>query len=509
MSIELTTTEIGKINTVYNSIVEQSVDCDVTLPDYCPDIMRILKCNVMTNITNAKINGDRATADGTAIIKVIYADEGNRIFCYEHEYPFSKFTELSGSFDSPCFSVYVKNSYANCRAVSKRRIDIHGAVSMSFLVNSVMKDNMISNAVGDGVQTKRKGIDFSSATAKVSKIFQISEVESISNSNPNINKVLFVNTSPILSETKIIRGKALLKGEICFNIVYSADGESNDTCQLSYSIPFNEIAEIESLNDDSIISVEFSSLQTTAEPKADSDGNYRFLALCTDIQAVITCYEKKCTSTICDTYSTQAVLDTKYAMTEFKALCQCTRDKILCKQKLDIASANPEKIYSTTIGIPDSSCIFESGRMIIKGSLPVDLIVIGEDGMPSYCQRNADFEYSCSCDTVNPQCRYSLCVTGYSCTLTGDKKADFKCEINLLAEVCSSFSCRALTELSVSQSGEVIEKNPSLTIYFCSGGENVWDIARKYNTTVEEIMDENNLSADSLPEKTILLIPVK
>ena len=36
-----------------------------------------------------------------------------------------------------------------------------------------------------------------------------------------------------------------------------------------------------------------------------------------------------------------------------------------------------------------------------------------------------------------------------------------------------------------------------------------WDIARKYNTTVEDIMSENELTSDEISEKMMLMIPVK
>lgn len=509
MSIELTTAHVGKLNTIYNGIIEQSVDCDVTLPDYCPDIMRILKCNIISNITNTKLNGDRAVADGTAKIKVIYADENNRIFCYEHEYPFSKFTELSASCDSASFCVFIKNAYANCRAVSKRRIDIHGMISLEFSVTDVQNNTIISDATGDGVQIRKKDIEFSSVTSVSSKVFQISEVESLGSSNPSIGKILFANASPVLNETKIIRGKALLKGEICITVIYCADGENNETACLNYSIPFNEIAEIDSLADESEITAKLCALQINAEPKADNDGSYRFLALSTDIQAQVTAYDRKNTHIISDTYSTQTVLDTKYLPLEFNTVKQFVKDTVLCRQCLEIACANPKKLYAVTLGNPTSNADFENGRLVIKGSIPVEIIAVDEDGTPSFCQRDAGFEYSCSSDCENPQCSYSLCVTGYNCTLTGDGKAELKCELNLNATVSSSDNQRVLTELTASPDGNTVNKNPSLTIYFCDGNESVWDIARKYNTTVDEIMGENGLTADFLQEKTMLMIPIK
>ena len=77
MSIELTTRSIGREVTYFNNFVEQSVDCDITLPDYCPDIMRILKCTLYNSVVNSKIIGDRATADGNVKIRIVFADVFN------------------------------------------------------------------------------------------------------------------------------------------------------------------------------------------------------------------------------------------------------------------------------------------------------------------------------------------------------------------------------------------------------------------------------------------------
>ena len=54
-----------------------------------------------------------------------------------------------------------------------------------------------------------------------------------------------------------------------------------------------------------------------------------------------------------------------------------------------------------------------------------------------------------------------------------------------------------------------VKRHSSLVICFCNGGEKIWDIARKYNTTVEDIMSENELTSDEIGEKMMLMIPVK
>ncbi len=72
-----------------------------------------------------------------------------------------------------------------------------------------------------------------------------------------------------------------------------------------------------------------------------------------------------------------------------------------------------------------------------------------------------------------------------------------------------SSESRPLVSLLASETSVLKKRHSSLVICFCSGGERVWDIARKYNTTVEEIMSENELTSEEIPEKMMLIIPVK
>ena len=49
------------------------------------------------------------------------------------------------------------------------------------------------------------------------------------------------------------------------------------------------------------------------------------------------------------------------------------------------------------------------------------------------------------------------------------------------------------------------EKAPSLTLCYPTFGETLWDIAKKYSTTVSELMAANGISAEAMPN--VLVIP--
>lgn len=510
MGFELTTQSIGTKQINYDNFAEQSIDCNISLPDYCPDIVRILKCSVQNNIISTKLSGDRACADGNSKIRIIYVDDSNSIFCYEYEYPFSKYVELPGSFDSSVLTVCAKTEYINCRAVSKRRLDVHGVISLRFRILCVKNELLIDNASGGGIQLKRKGIDVNDVVAVTSKMLKLTEVEQLDDGYADIGKVLFVNAVPIVTETKIIKGKALLKGEWTIKAVYASDGENNQTCTVDYSIPFNEISEIENLTEECNLDFSVCVFQADAEAKADNDGNYRYLSLNIEAEFEITAYCQKALKIITDAYSTQTSVNEKYMPVTFTKIAKTVNDTFSFSRSIDISSQNPQKLYAVSAGVPDCKCTFEKGKMYVKGSLPLDIFYIDEDGSPVFCEREADFDYSVSLDgeTNKYVCIPQISVSGYNCRLNSGT-VEFNAEINIIANVNKQLECRVLTELEENENGKFADRKSSLVIYFCLGGESVWDIARKYNTTIEEIMEENSLTTDYLEEKTMLLIPVK
>lgn len=509
MSIELTRTDIGMTEMLYDNFAEQGIDCDISLPDYCPDIMRILRCSVTNSITNSKISGDRATVDGNAKIRIVYADDKNGIYCYEQDYPFSKYAELSDSYDGAVLCTSAKTEYANCRAVSKKRIDIHGVVSIRFRIFGIKRDSVITDADGDGIQLKRNRVTTDNAVAVVMKKFQLSQTEEADGGE--IGKIFYACASPILTETKIIKGKILLKGEAVLKVMYCSGNKENESVCVNYNLPFSEIVDIENIDDSCKVSVNFNVDQVQAEPKTDNDGEYKYLNLGCDICAVVTAYKSEELCVIADAYSTQKEIDAKYKTTSFTQILQNLNDSIICRESIDLSSMNPQRIYAAIAQSPEAKCCFDSDKMTVRGKIPLKFILIDGEGVPAFCEREAEFEYSRSVDAKggNLHCDPSLFLTGYSCSLTNDGRAEFKAEMNISADITETCECRTLVSLKASENAEIKKRHSALVICFCNGGEKVWDIARKYNTTVEDIMSENELTSEEIGEKRMLMIPVK
>ena len=47
-----------------------------------------------------------------------------------------------------------------------------------------------------------------------------------------------------------------------------------------------------------------------------------------------------------------------------------------------------------------------------------------------------------------------------------------------------------------------------MTIYYAEAGENLWSIAKEYGTSMDAVMEENELESAQLKEKQVILIPM-
>ncbi len=74
MEYHLRTEVLQGTEVVFDGCQEQPVDLTLSLPDYCPDIQRILKCQIYPCITSKSIVGDSLEVNGNTMLRILYVD---------------------------------------------------------------------------------------------------------------------------------------------------------------------------------------------------------------------------------------------------------------------------------------------------------------------------------------------------------------------------------------------------------------------------------------------------
>ncbi len=502
MAMEYNLSSTSEISTIFEGSCEQAVDCEINLPDYCADILRILKCTVTPCVVSSKISGDRACADGNALMRIIYCDENDCICSVEQNIPFSKYVETGSDNDGALF-VSSKAEYVNCRAVSRRKAEIHGTMRFIFKIMKAVSTDFADSVITDGVQTKGGTVEYSSATACECKLFPVNETAELPSDYLPAQRIINTSAVPVLNEAKVIKGKLLLKGEITAGIIYCCDKNAGECVRFDYAIPVNQVVDAAGISDNGFADVCMKISSCDISAREDSGGEQRLFDINLVVSAEIKAYEKKQSSYISDAYSTGGELKAVYKEMNFYKHISSINDTFTCSNSFDFSAVSAQKLCAVWPGEPEIKPHDDSDG-ILKGKMPVYFILSDHENKPVFCEREFDFEYKIR----NGQLMGAPCVAaaGYTYSALADGKTDLKAELIISAD---SFS---LQKERVMISADIDYENSScpkcgVVVYFPDENEKLWDIARKYGTTEQAIMKENGISDEFLAFGKPLIVP--
>ena len=111
--------------------------------------------------------------------------------------------------------------------------------------------------------------------------------------------------------------------------------------------------------------------------------------------------------------------------------------------------------------------------------------------------------------TENSLAEINVEPLGCTYTLTSSNGLSIKTDIRVLGDLFTSSICEALTDVKFDDTVKITRDGDyALKLYYGVENEDVWNIAKKYCTSVNAIMEENSLDSDRLTDNGMLLIPI-
>ena len=509
MNFNRTTQKIGFCDTVYETTSEQSLDADINLPDYCPEIQRILSCSVIPNVISVQNNSGRITADANAVVRILYVGDNGKMASFEHNYPVQKFVE-SAKITSDCaVDVRVKTDYANCRAVNPRRADVRAMLSFIFKVTGKREESLLCSAEGAGIQTASEEYNIASLCGMSERAFTLSEVIELSQEKNSITQIMNISACAVPDEIKIINNKALIKGN-CNIKIYYISSESDAVDSVEHSMPISQIIEADGLNENSKVCISLSVASCEAIPKADSSGNIRLIDLNIRINAFTVAHDEKTLTLISDAYSTEYGSEIKHKNIELLSFNDSFESSFTNKVILESIGVSVDCVLSVWCSEIKYSFVPKGEKCSIYGGYQVNIVYKNSDGQFGVIRKPVDFDFAVKLQNKSERinCYGSVQILSCSCAVTGDSRLELKTELIANGIIFTGLMKNYVSDIVLSDDKNMKKNNSALTICYCEKNDSVWNIARKYNTTVEAIKSENDIDFDVIEDKCMLLIPL-
>lgn len=499
---------------VFDGSNEQSVELDYILPDYFPDVFRVLKSRLTPRIVSHSISGEKLTYELSVGIKVLYMSENSKsVRSVEQKMNFSKTVDLGKTVDKPIITLIPKTDYINCRVVNQRRLDFRGAVSIKVKLCGEKKQEMVTDAYGGSIQLKKELVSYPVKKLNASKRVTLIEELDMGASKPAIISVIRSDAVVVISEHKIIANKLIAKGDTMISLLYTCEKDGADSLEsMQFTLPFSQIIDVEGITERFEAAV--TAIVGNCEIIPRGSGGETREAEC-EINILMECmalsYEN--IEIVTDAFSTVHPCDFKAADAKIEKKPIPIRENYSLRTVLEYNDGDIDCVYDAWARVTSITARLnpEEKCFNLTGGCNVVVMAKNDAGNPIYLEADIPFEHMIMVEKVCPDSYAEPKAEVISCSysLTSTNSVEVKAEIRICGYIFEASCCKLVSEITVDENTvKEREEDFALKLYFAQQGEQVWGIAKRYSTSVQSIMEENDLISDSVSQRGMLLIPI-
>ena len=159
----------------------------------------------------------------------------------------------------------------------------------------------------------------------------------------------------------------------------------------------------------------------------------------------------------------------------------------------------------------DEEKVVENG-ILVQGAVAVRILyIVGDDEMPFYAMETAvPFTQVVEAKGIDEDCRYYLQtdLEQLSTTMPDSNEIEIKAVLNLNVMVLKQESSRMIESITEREPDmEKLQNMPGIVCYLVQQGDTLWDIAKRFYTTTDEIRTLNDMKTDEVrPDQALMVV---
>ncbi len=487
------------------------LNSDFSLPDYQPEIRRLLSSSAHLSGTDEYIGSSSAELSGDMIYKVIYLGADGQLYSVSLTDKYSLTAPIS--FRSECVSTdsvtligTVSMSGCTVKVNGPRKLNIRSRADCRVLALSPALRTPSSIGAHDlnAVENLILDTEYIRMDKCRSEMFVLSDFVTLDSPSESV-RIIDCSLSPAIGECIASDGKISVRGEIGVKLLYCNDAESDEPLTLTRKIPFTCTIPCKGAES----GMECLAYCNAEEDGIDIDENGIGIRLSASVTVVM--QTNAPVSYISDAYSTERTTECKESDFSVLRALKCSVGALTCNEvfTLDDIKLSPDAKIIDVISrhtVDDASA--ENGKISLRGTGYYQIIYTA-DGEYASRELSAPFKYSVDCHfrpSADGELKWSAYANCTSARARSDGERLFiDAELNIGISAYEESELRMLSEITF---GEATKKaRGEIVLCYPASDENLWSIAKRYGVRRTDIIQKNSLSDEiSAASKKFLVI---
>ena len=398
--------------------------------------------------------------------------------------------------------------------INSRKLSVKSIVSLNVAIEELYDEETGVMVEGpEDVQYISKNIEITDISVDKKDTFRIKDEIILPTNKGNVVSVLFDAIRLNSMEVRLLEDKFTIKGDMPVFILYSSESEESPIEYYDTEISFGGTVDCNGCNEDMVEDITFRILSKNIEIKPDVDGEERIIDLEVILEMIIKVYEIQEPEILCDVYSpckdiTPVVRDATYENLVIK-----NNSKYRIADRIRVADNQPKILQIChSNGVVKIDDIIPNGTELqVEGIIDMDILYISEDDLrPLSSLKGAiPFTQVIEVKGMKPDSSYDIrpSIDQLSVMMLDGDEIEVKAVMNLNTIVFDKITEPIITDLEVADLDlEKLQAMPGIVGYIVKKDDSLWNIAKKYYTTVDTIMEINDMESDRIKEGDKLII---
>lgn len=514
-----------------------TLDDDYNVPDYRPDIVKVLKEKGELHFDEVKAAAGAAWLKGRLVFRVLYRSdqENGKISCLKGEIPFQEKLNMDGVQEYDVIQASGEIEDLTIGVIHSRKISVRAVILLKTEETREKEDELcVGIEADDGCEKRYRNTNILQLLCmKRDQCRQKSEI-TLPSSKPNVQEILWKSLEIRNLDTKMGQDGVKLSGEVLISVLYQEEEETDRVQWYETVIPLDCGVECDAGTEaDIIYKVKARPASMELEVKPDYDGEERVLVLELVMNLDIRVWKEQEISMLEDVYSLKKEIipvctgvtlhhisvknDSQCRLTEQMELAE-SQEKILqicsCEGTVHLESTEltEQGVRAEGILVTELLYITTDDQMPIGSAREIypfeQLIEIPQQ--TARTERNKPEELEALERKNKLQTELDCRISQLSAVMLDQDHVEIKAVIGLDLLAFEQEQIDNITDTREEPLDmEQLQKRPGLVGYIAKDGDSLWSIAKENHTTVEDILRDNHRTDENLCRGEKILIVKK
>lgn len=483
-----TTKETLNVNKVICEKREMiNIQGDMIVPDSKPDILNTITTSGNACIYKKEVMDGKIRLDGNILTYIMYLADGNtdNIRGLNTGLDFSETINIPELETGMNVDVAPKIKFIECKVLNGRKIGIKVTLEVSMKVYSKESVEIVTELNDENIQVLSQNMKVNSLLGDGATKAFVKENVAIP-STDNLAEILNMQISLVDKDIKISYNKVLAKSEVEIKMAYLT--EDGHICKTQARLPLVGFIDMPNIKEENICETSYMTRNILVKPNAIEEHSVYI-----ELEVEISCmaYEEREIRTIQDMYCPGQKMDFDKTMVNTITDKQCKKNMCSIREKVNV----PELENGTIVDVGINPIINKenrlNGKIVFEGEIELNFIFTDNSAV-GVNSKKVTVPFEQTVDGISENCKTDTNIEVNSQEFLNQAGVvSVNLDLNFETNAYRSAAIPVINDITAQDEDDM--QDYSVIIYVVKAGDTLWKIAKRFGSTVDDIVRVNGI----------------